>query len=200
MNRRKFIIGAGSLATGSAAIIGSGAFSTAEADRSVNVEVAADESGFVEITALNDTYASGTSDGQLELDFNDDSGVGVFDGDAQGVNPGATFNFPEIFQIANVSGLGDARVVIEATGFEDLESLELTADGDEALDIDGGTSLRVKDYDDVDNLPKLNQPDAVKVDIEMETKPADEFTGEIGGELTIHFATGGNRDELSGVL
>ena len=200
MERRKFLIGTGALAAGGAAAIGSGAFSTAESERTIDVNVAADSDGFVEIKALDENYASGTDDGQLELNFNEDSGLGIFDGDAQGLNPDSVFNFPEVFQIANISGTGDARVVIEATGLEDLESLELTANGSEALDIGGGTSLRAADYSDVDNLPKLVQPDAVKVDIEMETKHSDDFTGEIDGELTIHFATGGNRDELSDVL
>lgn len=200
MERRKFVLGLGALAAGGAAAVGSGAFSTAESDRAVNVNVAADAGGFVEITAQDERYASGTDDGQLRLDFNEDSDLGVFDGDAQGVNPASTYNFLEIFQIANVSGTGDARVVIEATDFDDLESLELTANGSEALGIDEGTSLRAKDYDDVDNLPTLVEPDAVLVDIEMETKHADDFTGEIDGELTIQFATEGNRDELSDVL
>lgn len=180
--------------------MGTSAFSTAEANRTVDVSVVADESGFVEITALDEKYAEGTGDGQLELNFNEDSDLGIFDGDAQGLNPDATFNFPEVFRIANISGTGDARVVIEATGFEDLESLELTANGDNAISISEGTSLLVDDYNDVDNLPKLVQPDAVDVDITMETKNADEFTGDIAGELTIYFATGGNRNELSDVL
>ncbi|MFW6376485.1 MAG: hypothetical protein ACOC0F_00780 [archaeon] len=198
MKRRKVLLGLGSLAAGGAAAMGTGAFTTAEADRTMDVNVAADSAGFVEIEALNETYASGTGDGQLELDFNSDSGLGIFDGDAQGVNPDATFNFPEVFRIANIAGKGDMRVVIEANGF-DLENLELTADGDNALDISAGTSLRARDYSDVDNLPKLVQPDAVDVDITIETKD-DGTMGDIGGTLTIYAATGGNRDKLSDVL
>jgi hypothetical protein len=196
MQRRKFIAGVGSLAAGAAAVTGTGAFTTASADRTVEVNVAADSNGFVEISALNDTYASGTDDGQLELDFNSDSDLGIFNGDAQGLNPDAEFNFDRVFRVANISGTGDMRVVIEAEGF-DLEDLELTADGGEAISIDSGTSLRAEDYDDVDNLPKLVQPDAVDVDMTIETKSE---TGNVGGTLTIYAATGGNRDELADVL
>jgi hypothetical protein len=196
MERRKFVVGLGALASGSAAAVGTGAFETASADRTVNVSVAADSSGFVEISALNETYASGTGDGELELDFNSDSGLGIFDGDAEGLNPNTEFEFDEVFRVANVSGTGDARVVIEASGF-DLESLELTAAGDNALDISEGTSLKAEDYSSVDNLPKLVQPDAVDVNMAIETK---ESTGNVGGTLTIHFATGGNRDDLADVL
>jgi hypothetical protein len=196
MERRKFIAGLGSLTAAGAAGIGTGAFTTASADRTVNVNVASDSSGFVEITAQNSTYASGTSDGQLEINFNGDN-LGIFPGDAEGLNPGSTFNFDDVFRIANISGTGDMRVVIEASGF-DLENLELTADGGEAISIASGTSLRAKDYSDVDNLPKLVQPDAVDVEMEVETKK--DMTGSAGGTLTIYAATGGNRDKLSDVL
>lgn len=179
-------------------MMGTGAFTTAEAERTAEINVAADSSGFVDIQALNETYASGTGDGQLELDFNSDSGVGIFDGDAQGLNPDATFNFPEVFRIANIAGKGDLYVAIEAEGF-DLESLELTADGEEANALSEGTSLLASDYDSVDALPKLVQPDAVDVDVTIETKD-DGTTGSVGGTLTIYAATGGNREELSDVL
>jgi hypothetical protein len=164
----------------------------------MDVNVAPDTGGFVEISAQNGNYATGTGDGQLELDFNSDSDLGIFPGDAQGLNPDSTFNFGEVFRIANISGTGDMRVVVEASGF-DLESLELAANGDTAIDISEGTSLRAADYSDVDNLPKLVQPDVVDVDFTIETKD-DSTMGAVGGKLTIHAPTGGNRDDLSDVL
>ncbi|OYR45036.1 DUF1102 domain-containing protein [Halorubrum sp. Hd13] len=204
-NRRKFIAGLGALATGSAAAVGTGAFETSASERTVNVNVAADSAGFVDITALNDTYASGTDDGQLELNFNSDSGLGIFAGDAQGLNPDTTFNFSEVFQIANVGGTGSPRVIIEATGFSDLESLELTVATESGSSgaghqADKGDSLRAKDYENPVNLPVLNEPGDITVDIEIETKSADDFTGTIDGELTIHYAAGGSRNELTDVL
>jgi opacity protein-like surface antigen len=198
MQRRNLLIGMGSLAVGSAAAMGTGAFTTATAERTVDVNVASDEGGFVEIQALNGTYASETDDGQLELDFNSDSGLGIFDGDAQGLNADATFNFDEVFRIANAAGQGDMRVVIEATGF-DLESLELTADGSDSVNLSSGKSLRAADYSDVDNIPKLVQPDSVDVNITIETK-GDGTMGDVGGTLHIHAATGGNRNDLSNVI
>jgi hypothetical protein len=176
--------------------MGTGAFTTSSSERTMNVNVAADSSGYVKITALNSTYAEETSDGQLELNFNSEN-VGVFDGEAQGLNPDSTFNFDEVFRVTNKAALGDMRVVIEASGF-DLEDLELTAAGGEADDISEGTSLRAADYSDVDNLPKLVQPDAVDVDMTIETN--DTTNNSAGGTLTIHAATGGNRDDLSDVL
>jgi hypothetical protein len=197
MQRRKFIAGMGSLAAAGAAGIGTGAFTTSSSARTVDVNVASDSNGFVEISAQNETYASGTDDGQLELDFNSDSGLGIFNGDAQGLNPDSTFNFAEVFRVANISGTGDMRVVIEADGF-DLEDLELTAAGT-GNSLSEGTSLRAEDYSDVNNLPKLFQPGSVNIDMTIETKD-DDTMGEVGGTLTIHAATGGNRDKLSDVL
>jgi hypothetical protein len=197
MQRRKFIAGLGSLAAAGAAGIGTGAFTTSSSARTVDVNVASDSNGFVGISAQNETYASGTDDGQLELDFNSDSGLGIFNGDAQGLNPDSTFNFAEVFRVANISGTGDMRVVIEADGF-DLEDLELTAAGT-GNSLSEGTSLRAEDYSDVNNLPKLFQPGSVNIDMTIETKD-DDTMGEVGGTLTIHAATGGNRDKLSDVL
>jgi len=197
MDRRKFIAGLGSLTAAGAAGIGTGAFTTSSSARTMDVNVAADSSGFVGISAQNEKYASGTDDGQLELNFNSDSDLGIFPGDAQGLNPASTFNFPEVFRVSNVSGTGDMRVVIEAEGF-DLEDLELTAAGT-GNSLSEGTSLRAEDYSDVNNLPKLFQPGQVNVDMKIETKD-DDTTGDVGGTLTIHVATGGNRDKLEDVL
>ncbi|OYR82273.1 hypothetical protein DJ71_12155 [Halorubrum sp. E3] len=198
MERRKFVVGLGALASGSAAAVGTGAFETASAERTVDVNVAADSNGLVEISALNSNYATGTGSGQLELDFSDLSNITPFDNAPDGLNADSEFNFSEVFRIANVASQGDERVVIEASGFN-LENLELTAEGTEATAISAGTSLLAEDYSDVDNLPKLVQPDAVDVDVTIETKD-DSTMGAVGGTLTIHVATGGNRDELSDVL
>jgi hypothetical protein len=194
--RRKFLAGLGALASGSAAAVGTGAFTTSSSTRTMNVNVAADSSGFVEITALNSTYASGTSDGQLELDFNGDSSVTAFDGDGEGLNADSTFNFSEVFALRNI-GQGDGYVAIEAVGF-DLETLELTAAGT-GNSLTEGKSLRAADYSDPDNLPKLLQPGSVNVDIKIETKD-DSTTGAVGGDLIIHLANGNNRSELSDIL
>lgn len=196
MDRRKFLIGAGSLAAGGAAAMGSGAFTTAEADRTVSVNVAADSSGFVEIEALSSNYASGTGEGQLELDFNSDSGLGTFDGQGKGLNADSVFNFSEVFAVRNI-GQGDGYFIIEISDFN-VESIELTAAGT-GNSLSEGTSLRAADYTDPNNTPKLLQPGDANVDITIETK-GDDTTGPVGGTFTIHFANGTNRTEFSDIL
>ena len=51
MKRRKFLIGAGSLAAGSAAAMGTGAYSYAEADRTVTVDTTGD--GYVDQSTVS---------------------------------------------------------------------------------------------------------------------------------------------------
>jgi hypothetical protein len=196
MERRKFVVGLGSLAAGGAAAMGTGAFTTSEVnDREVAVDIAADSQAFVELNALNDQYAEETNDGQLRLLFNSESNVGIFDGDTIGLNSDSTFNFGEVFQVVNTGGWGDLRFVIELNGFDSDVEVELTANGSEANDIGAGTSLLVGDYSDVDNLPKLVQPDACNVDMTI-TNTKDKAVEDVGGTMTIYAATGGNRDDL----
>ncbi|MFC7177142.1 hypothetical protein [Halosegnis marinus] len=88
MERRKFLIGAGSLAAGAAAATGTGAFTSVSANRTVSVNVTGDESALLGITA-NDAqsvgeYVGGTDGGQLTIDLDEDE-----NGDAEGLNQDA---------------------------------------------------------------------------------------------------------------
>ena len=78
MDRRKFIIGAGSLAAGGAAAIGSGAFTSATlADRSVSVSVADDANAQISLIGGDDPDVSADESGALELDLSGSDGEGV---------------------------------------------------------------------------------------------------------------------------
>lgn len=70
MQRRNFIIGAGALAAGTGAAVGTGAFSSVEASRDVSVEVADDAAAYLALKATSD-YAEVDNDGLLELNFGD---------------------------------------------------------------------------------------------------------------------------------
>lgn len=67
MNRRSLIAGIGALSTGSAAALGTGAFSSASAERSVSVEVADDASAYLAMESTSQ-YADGSGD-TISLDF-----------------------------------------------------------------------------------------------------------------------------------
>lgn len=91
MERRKFIIGAGSLAAVGAAAMGSGAFSAMSADREATIDVVNDADGLL---ALEDDHPSdvvrGTADGELVIDFTAGEQYG-----AEGVNVDSRYEVGE---------------------------------------------------------------------------------------------------------
>jgi hypothetical protein len=98
MQRRKFVLGLGSLTAAGAATIGSGAFTTAEATRDASVEVADDATGYLAMQASggpNGRYASQASDGTIGLDFSGSGNGG------SGVGTTSEYNFDNVFQITN---------------------------------------------------------------------------------------------------
>jgi hypothetical protein len=74
MERRKFLIGMGSLAAGGAAAMGTGAFST-QATRSFAVDVVGDSSAYLGLDASSSSYVS-DSGGTISIDLGSDSGDG----------------------------------------------------------------------------------------------------------------------------
>lgn len=74
MKRRNFIIGLGATAAGGTAVLGSGAFSSVEAERTVTVETANDDSAYLRLTQPTDTGEptndrSSNLEGQLRFQF-----------------------------------------------------------------------------------------------------------------------------------
>jgi hypothetical protein len=70
MKRRKFLIGMGSIAAGSAATIGSGAFDRVSASRTMQVNVVGDAAAYLALGDGASPYATYNSGGLLELHFN----------------------------------------------------------------------------------------------------------------------------------
>jgi hypothetical protein len=112
MRRRKFLIGAGSLAAAGAAVMGTSAFSQADIrDRPVSVAVTNDASSLVGLLANdsglpNDEYATYTDGGELTLAF-DGSTVsdpgGFVGGAGDGLNTDSTYFFDGVFGVASKS-------------------------------------------------------------------------------------------------
>ncbi|MFD1587084.1 DUF1102 domain-containing protein [Halorientalis brevis] len=107
MERRKFLIGAGSLAAGSAAAVGTGAWGSVEATRSVQVNVAGDKSAYLGLEGTS-PYAQ-VNGKQLQLKFaNNDNG-------GEGVNADAVTTFNGVFRMTN-NGPNDIDITIDKTG------------------------------------------------------------------------------------
>lgn len=58
MRRRTFMLGLGTTAAGGASLIGSGAFTSVEAERTISVETAADSDAFLKLDALGEPERS----------------------------------------------------------------------------------------------------------------------------------------------
>jgi len=79
-NRRSVLIGLGGLVAGGGALIGTGAFDTVEAERTVTVNTAGDAGALLALQSASDSGVVDTVDDLLEIDF------GAAADDGQGVN------------------------------------------------------------------------------------------------------------------
>jgi len=116
MQRRKFLIGMGSLAAGGAAAMGTGAFTSVTATRDVDVSVADDASAYLRLEGAggnNSHYV--TSDGNggtLSIDLSSDNATSK---GGDGVNPDAITQIDDLFVIEN-QGTQEVEVTIDKTG------------------------------------------------------------------------------------
>ncbi|MFC7096469.1 hypothetical protein [Halobaculum marinum] len=106
MQRRKFLAGVGSLAAGTAAAMGTGAFSIVSASRSLNVNVAGDRQAYLGLDPSISQYASINSSGQMELEFDGSNGQ-----NGAGLNDEANSLFQNVFKITN-NGSDSINVVV----------------------------------------------------------------------------------------
>ena len=99
MQRRNFLIGAAGTAIGGSALVGSGAFTSVEADRDVEVAVADDADAFLQIepadTDNGDEYAEVTGDDTVALDFTETEAGG------EGINDRALTDIQDVITVSN---------------------------------------------------------------------------------------------------
>lgn len=107
-SRRGVLVGVGSLVAGGGVLLGTGAFSSVQAERGVSVETTGDASAFLALDATNATngaYASETGDdGQLQIDIGDLSDPSrdqTVEGGGSGVNKNAVTIIKDIFVVRN---------------------------------------------------------------------------------------------------
>ena len=191
MERRKFLIGAGSLAAGGAAALGSGAFTSVEADRDVTVEVTGDASALLGITPADtpngDAYAD-DSGGTVSIDLTTTDGVA---GAPEGVNERA---FTLVDNILTLTNQGSQDVLIGAQIFDSDGNVV----GDQASVGIGGPILRLDEggpgfatgpgpnYDEVDG-GALSPGDSVDMGLFFNLSKQDNFDNVIDDVETIQF-------------
>lgn len=136
MERRKFLIGAGSAAVGASALIGSGAFTSVQAERDFNVEVVGDEDALLGIAPYdgpNGQYAS-EENGLVEVDFTSND-----EAEETGLNDRARTNIENVLEITN-NGTQDVLVNV---ALED-------SDGNVGGDVANGLEVGISGDDDTD--------------------------------------------------
>jgi hypothetical protein len=99
MQRRNLLIGMGSLTVGGAAAVGTGAFTSVTAERTVKVNVVGDQNAFLGIqqtgSANSQDYVDIASSGEVELILDDSDNGG------SGFNPGAETEIDNLLKIVN---------------------------------------------------------------------------------------------------
>jgi len=119
MERRKFVVGLGALASGSAAAMGTGAFTSVEADRSISIETAGDANAFLSFEKATDSdgnvtpnaqeYVELTGDNTVSFDFtNSDATNGT-----SGINKNAKSTFDNLIDIQN-NGSQEIELSVES--------------------------------------------------------------------------------------
>lgn len=125
LTRRNTIIGLGALVGGTGALAASGAFTSVEAERDVNIQTAGDDTALLGLEILSETLEGEDGD-VISFDLEDD------------LNLQATTRFNDAFQITN-NGDNDVDIDIFEGEVGDLGPSIL--DGDEAMNFEGSTTV-----------------------------------------------------------
>jgi hypothetical protein len=124
MNRRQLIAMMGVLGGGGAVATGTGAFTSASAERDVAVQVATDATGYLSIDDTGNANAeyvtedNGSSNSEFGLDF---TGSNQTSGGGGGVNADAVTVFADLFEVRN-QGTQDVEVQVTPLSFVEPSS------------------------------------------------------------------------------
>jgi hypothetical protein len=100
VSRRSILAGLGGLAAGGGAVLGTGAFTAVEAQRTVAVETTGDADAFLGIEPLEDPnadYVTAPTDGTVEIDITDEG----TDAAGAGVNKNAITSIDRLLEVRN---------------------------------------------------------------------------------------------------
>lgn len=101
MERRKFVVGLGSLAAGGAAAMGTGAFSRVSSERTMSVQAVKDDDAYLglkETDSPNESYVDFDDDNHLRIRLDGDNKT---EGGGIGVNSDSTTVVKDLFKIVN---------------------------------------------------------------------------------------------------
>ncbi|QZA88019.1 DUF1102 domain-containing protein [Salinarchaeum sp. IM2453] len=117
MQRRRLLLGLGSVSIGGSALLGSGAFTRVESQRQVTIEVAEDPDAYLGLDSCpdspNQSYAEIDEDGHLAIQMSEENPTDV---DGEGVNSNSISWFDDIFQVCNQGKQDICVYIAEKTG------------------------------------------------------------------------------------
>ena len=153
MNRRNVLVGLGGLVAGGGALIGTGAFDTVEAERTVSVETAGDADAFLGIAA-HDDYDEEIITDEDDVFVLDIGGATTTDG-GEGVNQGARTVFSDLVVLTN-QGTQDVDTIEFDLGGDGAEILEIVENVDTPLTPGEETTFGVE-IDLLDDAPAVTE-------------------------------------------
>ena len=132
MNRRNFVIGLGTVAAGSAAAVGTGAFTSVTAARDVDVSVADDASGYLGLSADGEYVTDNSGSGQVSLDLGGTSAGDRTDG-GEAFNRQATTTVEDVVTVEHQGSGTNNEVAVSFDGSQSTTlQLKTSSDGTEA--------------------------------------------------------------------
>ena len=153
MNRRNVLVGLGTIVAGGGAALGTGAFSSVSADRTVGVSVADDSDALLSLD-LTETY-NGISDGNESAD-------NAIEISIDSLNENATTTFDSVLEISN-GGSETVELSIENV------PAALTFKYDTDTDLESTDKELVPEGESGDNSVELT----IEVDLKNEDVPAE---------------------------
>jgi hypothetical protein len=207
MQRRKFIASIGSVAAGAAAVTGTGAFTSVEADRSVDVEVAGDSSAYlglrkaadenVDPGANSDAYVD-DSGSEVSFDFSSSNSTTDL---GDGFNPNAITEVDNLIEVQN-QGTQSAFLSVDTADLDlsdgsgnqagvglavvDDESATSNLNDNIAFD-SGGSNPDGGSIADptTDGAYELTQGESVHLDLTVDTTTFDNANVSTSGSITF---------------
>jgi len=145
LSRRNALLGLGTLIAGGGAVLGTGAFTTVEAERTVSVETAGDASAFLGFSSLNEDVVDDSGD-LIEINLD-----GSSSDDADGINQNARSRFEGLVQVTNngADEINSLTFSFDVTGTDsndDHEAALSITHGDDTLE--DGDNILSDDYAD----------------------------------------------------
>lgn len=176
MNRRQLLTGLGAAAAGGGTALGTGAFTSVEASRSVDVSVANENEAYLALSPTgseNATFVTQDSSANNELAIDINDATGTQGGDGVGLD--SVYEFDSLFQVEN-QGTQEIEVTINTLSDSDFNpsASGLTVefyDGTDAstsLDSSGGSAVTIGTGTSVD----------IGMKIETEEPSIDDFNAD----------------------